>query len=181
MTLHVRAACVLAMAAVIFLMSSGLGWAQPAASDPSFDRMRAKLKAGDRVIVDLQNGSTVEARVAGVDADAIRLFAPGGDARYTRSDLVVVKRKGRGIILGTIIGAGVGLTFGALASTVFTNEGHDGDGPLFGLTFLGLGVGAGLDAAFNIPRTVYKRGPSRTTLNFDAGPRRTAVRLVVAF
>ena len=112
MALHIRTARVIGMAAVIILMSCGLGWAQPAGVDPSFERMRAKLKAGDRVTVELQNGR---------------------------------------------------------------------DGPLFGLTFLGLGAGAGIDALVNIPRTVYQRTPSHTAFRVEAGPRRTAVRLVIAF
>jgi hypothetical protein len=86
-----------------------------------------------------------------------------------------------GIILGAIIGGGVGLACGAAMGSWFHNEGHDRDGPLFGLTALGLGLGIGLDALINIPRTVYQRAPSRTTLGIEAGPRRTAVHLVIGF
>jgi hypothetical protein len=181
MALPIRSARVICMAAAIVLASCGLGWAQPAGTDPSFERMQAKLKAGDRVTVDLQNGLTVQGRYAGVGPDALAISTSAGERRISRSDVSRVRRHGHGIVLGTIIGTGVGLAAGAAMGSWANNEGHDRDPVLFGLTFLGLGVGAGIDAALNIPRTVYHGSPSRTAFRLEASPRRTAVRLVVAF
>ena len=168
---------------VICVIFAGFGdraWAQTAA-DPSFERMRARLKAGDRVTVDLQNGSTLEGRFIDVGPDALLVSTVIGDRRLPPSEVVQVHRHRRGVILGAIIGGGVGVVFGTMVGTIFASEGHDRDGPLFGLTALGLGTGIAIDALANIPRTVYQRTPSRAALKIEAGPRRTAVRVVVAF
>ena len=181
MEFHIRTARVFCMTAVIVLASCALGWGQPAGADPSFERMRAKLKAGNHVTVALQNGLSVEGRLVGVGPDALTVSTSGGECQLSRSDVMIFRRHGHGIVLGTIIGAGVGLACGAAIGSWFANEGHDRDGPLFGLTFLGLGVGAGIDALANIPRTVYQQAPSHATFRVEAGPRRTAVRVAVTF
>jgi hypothetical protein len=169
------------IATVLVLVSCGAAWAQPSGIDPSFERMRAKLKAGDRVTVDVQDGSSVEGRVVDADPDSLSISASGADRRFARSEVVRVQRHGHGMLLGAIIGGGVGLASGVAVGTYFNNEGHDGDRPLFGLTALGLGLGIGIDAVVNNPHTLYQRSPSRTTVNVEAGPRRAAVRVVVAF
>lgn len=172
-----RLAC---LAVVAVLASCGLASAQ-AGTDPSFERMRTKLKAGDRVTLDLQNGSTLEGRFIDVGADALSVWTAIGDRRLVPGEVVQVHRHRRGVLLGAIIGGGVGLACGALVGTIFSNEGQDPDGPFFGLTALGLGVGIGIDALVNIPRTVYQRTPRRAAIKFDLGPRRSAVGVVVAF
>jgi hypothetical protein len=181
MLLSSRTSRVICMAALAMAVSCASAWAQTAAPDPALEAMRAKLKAGDRVTVDLQNGSTVQGRVLGVGTDALSIFTPSGDRKLPPSEVVQIRRHRRGVLLGAIIGGGVGLLFGAGVGTIFANEGHDRDGPLFGLTALGLGVGIAIDAAANIPRTVYRRGRTRTALNFQADPHRAGVRVVVAF
>jgi hypothetical protein len=164
----------------IFVSVVNVAWAQTGA-DPSFERMRARLKAGDRLTVDLQNGSTLEARFIDVGPDALSVATAIGDRRLLPSDVVQVHRHRRGVLLGAIIGGGVGLTFGTAVGSIFASEGQDRDGPLFGLTALGLGIGIGIDALINIPRTVYQRSPSRATLKIEAGPRRTMVGVGVSF
>jgi hypothetical protein len=172
-----RVACI---AVVAVLASSGLASAQ-AGTDPSFERMKAKLKAGDRVTLDLQNGSTLQGRFIDVGADALSISTSTGDRRLAPSEVVQVHRHRRGVLLGAIIGGGVGLAFGTLVGTIFANEGLDRDGPLFGLTALGLGTGIAIDALANIPRTVYQRTPGRAALTIEAGPRRTAIGVAIAF
>jgi hypothetical protein len=173
-----RLVCIVAFAIVA---SCGIGWAQPTAADPSFERMRAKLKAGDRVSVDLQSGSTLDGRVIDGGAGALSISTPAGDRRLLPSDVVQVRRTRRGVLLGAIIGGGIGVACGAAMGSWFANEGHDRDGPLFGLTALGLGAGIGIDALVNLPRTVYQRSPSRAALRIEAGPRRTMAGLTVSF
>jgi hypothetical protein len=176
-----RTSLVAGMAALAVVASCGLASAQPTGTDPSFERMRAKLKAGDRVSVDLQNGSTLTGRFIGVGTDALSIATPGGDRRLLPSEVVQVHRTRRGVLLGAIIGGGVGLACGAALGSWFANEGHDRDGPLFGLTAIGLGVGIGIDALVNIPRTVYQRTAARAAVKLDAGPRRAAIGVVVSF
>jgi hypothetical protein len=143
--------------------------------------MHARLKAGDRLTVDLQNGSTLEGRFIDVGSDALVVSTPGGDRRLLPSDVVQVQRHRRGVLLGAIIGGGVGLACGAALGSLFANEGHDPDGPLFGLTALGLGAGIAIDALVNIPHTVYQRAAVRTAFKVEAGPRRAAIGVVVSF
>jgi hypothetical protein len=182
MGLHTRTTRAIAQAAFIVLASCSLGWAQPAAADPSFERMRAKLKVGDHLTVDLMNGSSVEGRVVDGSPDGLVISTDRGDRRLSRPDIGIVRRHGHGVILGAIIGTGVGLTCGALLGTMLSNEGHDRDPAVFGLILIGLGAGVGIDAAANIPRTVYRQSsPPRTTLRLEAGPRRTAVRVAITF
>lgn len=176
-----RTSRVVCLVAFAIMASCSTGSAQPTGSDPTFERMRAKLKAGDRVSVDVQNGSTVNGRFIDVGTDALSISTPGGDRRLLPSDVVQVRRTRRGVLLGAIIGGGVGLACGAALGSLFANEGHDRDGPLFGLTALGLGAGIAIDALVNIPRTVYQRTPFRAALKIDAGPRWTMVGVTVAF
>jgi hypothetical protein len=176
-----RTSLVACLTALAVVGSCGLALAQQPGSDPSFERMRAKLKAGDRVTVDLQNGSTLEGRFIDVGPDALSVSTAVGDRKLLPSEVVQVHRTRRGVLLGAIIGGGVGLTFGALVGTIFAAEGHDRDGPLFGLTAVGLGTGIAIDALVNLPRTVYQRTASRAALKFEAGPRRTSVGVVIAF
>ena len=92
MGIHTRTARVVGLAAVIVLASCSLGWAQPAAADPSFERMRAKLKAGDRLTVDLMNGAKVEGRVIDGSPDGLVISTSGGDRRLSRPDIGIVRR-----------------------------------------------------------------------------------------
>jgi hypothetical protein len=172
---------VMCMAAIVTAASCGVGWAQPGGADPSFERMRGKLKTGSHVTVDLQNGLTVDGRFVDAGPDALALSTSGGERRISRSEVARIRRHGRGVVLGAIIGGGIGLASGAAVGSYFYNEGHDRDGPFFGLTALGLGLGIGLDALMNVPRTVYQRAPSRTALRMEAGPHRTVVRLMIGF
>lgn len=170
------------MATLIVLASCSLASAQQAGGDPEFERLRTKLKAGNRLTVDLMNGSTVEGRLMDVGADVLSISTDTGERRLPRLDVATVRRHGHGIILGSVIGAGVGLTCGILVGTIFTSEGADADPAIFGLTLLGLGIGAGIDAAANIPKTVYRQSsPPRTTFKVEAGPRRKSVRVAISF
>jgi hypothetical protein len=169
------------MVALALAASCGLGLAQPVGTDPSFERMRAKLKAGDRVTVNLQDGSTAKGRFIDVGTDALSISTPGGNRRLLPSEVTRVQRHRRGILLGAIVGGGIGVACGAALGSLFANEGHDRDGPLFGLTALGLGAGIAIDAGLNIPRTVYQRTPAGGALMIQAGRRRTSVGVVVRF
>jgi len=182
MGLPTRTTRAIGLAVVIALASCSLASAQQAGSDPAFERMRTKLKAGNRLTVDLMNGSTVEGRLIDVGADTLSISTDAGERRLPRLDVATVRRHGHGIILGSVIGASVGLTCGILVGTIFTSEGQDADPAIFGLTLLGLGVGAGIDAVANIPKTVYRQSsPARTTFKVEAGPRRKSVRVSISF
>ena len=169
------------LAVVLALASCSLASAQQTGADPAFERMRTKLKAGNRLTVDLMNGSTVEGRLIDVGADTLSISTDAGERRLPRLDVAAVRRHGHGIILGSVIGAGVGLTCGIFVGMILDNEGHDADPAIFGLTLMGLGIGAGVDALVNVPKAVYRQSsPSRTTFKVEAG-RRKAVRVAITF
>lgn len=170
------------LAVVIALASCSLASAQQAGSDPAFERMRTKLKVGNRLTVDLMNGSSVEGRLIDAGPDTLSISTAAGERRLPRLDVATVRRHGHGIILGSVIGAGVGLTCGIFVGQILDNEGYDADPAIFGFTLMGLGIGAGIDALANIPKTVYRQSsPPRTTFKVEAGPRRKAVRVAIAF
>ena len=172
----------LTVALVIVLASCSLASAQQAGGDPAFERMRTKLEAGNRLTVDLMNGSSVEGRLIDAGPDTLSISTAAGERRLPRLDVASVRRHGHGIILGSLIGAGVGLTCGIAMGSWASNEGHDPDPAIFGFTLLGLGIGAGIDALANIPKTVYRQSsPPRTTFKVEAGPRRKSVRVAIAF
>jgi hypothetical protein len=150
-------------------------------TDPAFARMRDKLNAGDRVTISLTDGRKVKGRFSAVSGDALSVSTPAGDQSMPAADVARVQRHRRGMLLGTIIGAGVGLACGAAMASWAENEGGSQAGAYVGMTALGAGIGLGIDALVNFPRTVYRQPPGRTALRIDAGPRRTAVGLTVAF
>ncbi|HMC77376.1 MAG TPA: hypothetical protein VKH34_09590 [Vicinamibacterales bacterium] len=169
------------MAAALLVASCTLGWAQQPGADPAFERMRTKLKPGNRVTIDLQNGSTLAGRFVDAGPGTMTIATVIGDRTLTPAEMLRVQRHRHGVLLGAIIGGGAGLFFGIGTSMILRYEGYDGDGALFGLTALGLGVGIGLDALINIPRTVYSRPAFRATVGLATNPRRPGVQLVFTF
>ena len=62
------------MSIVIVLASCSLASAQQVGTDPSFERMRTELKIGDRLTVDLMNGSSVEGRLIDAGPDTMSIL-----------------------------------------------------------------------------------------------------------
>ncbi|HEX6974495.1 MAG TPA: hypothetical protein VF147_08845, partial [Vicinamibacterales bacterium] len=150
-------------------------------SDPSFARMREKLKAGDRVTVQLADGRILEGRFSDVSAEALLISTTAGNKPVVAGDVARVQRHRRGVLLGTLIGAGVGIACGAAMSRWFEYEGHDGAGVFIGMTAIGIGAGVGIDALINIPRTVYRQIERRAGAQPESGGRRIAIAWRVTF
>jgi hypothetical protein len=62
-----------------------------------------------------------------------------------------------GVLLGPIIGAGAGAAFSIPVAMLFHSEGASAARPTASLVALGAGIGLAVDAALNLPRTVYRR------------------------
>ena len=179
MILDNRASRTAVMTVLAVVASCGVLLAQ---TDPGVARMRDKLKVGDRLTVDVGSGLRLNGRFAGLTNDTLTISTGAGQQTLDMSDVTRVRRHRRGFLLGTVIGAGVGVACGAALASLYANEGSDGAGAAFlGLTALGAGAGAGIDAALNIPRTVYRRAPNRASLVIDARPGRTGVGVAIAF
>ena len=132
----------------------------PAAADPEFVRLQEKLKEGDKVIVTDLQGQSVKGHFGGVSAEQITVLVDGTSRQFPAESVRQVKRQRMGVMLGALIGAGVGGAMAAFFSTWDANEGGMG-GAVMGSLGLGLAAGVGIDAAVNIPRTVYTREAGR--------------------
>lgn len=168
--------------ALVACGGSAAAIAQTASStDPAFARMRERLKGGDRVTISLTDGRVVKGRFSDMSSEALTVSTQAGDQSMPAADIARVQRHRRGVLLGAIIGAGAGMAGGAFLATWARNEGGNGGGEFLGMTALGTGIGLGVDALVNIPRTLYRQPPGRTALRIDAGPKRTVIGLTVAF
>jgi hypothetical protein len=182
MTLTTRAVRITLAALLLATAGAGVAAAQSApGADPAFARMRDKLRQNDRVTVTLVDGSTVKGRVLDVSSEALSVQTDVGGQQFTAADVDRVQRHRRTMLLGGIIGTGVGLVCGLALAQLYANEGNQGAGAVVGLTAVGLGAGIGIDAAVNFPHTVYKRSVPRSGIRLDAGPRRTAMAVTIAF
>jgi hypothetical protein len=164
-----------------FLVTGGAPYvAAQTATNPEFARLREQLKAGDRLTVRLSDGSAVSGKFAEVGPESLSFTTDSGTRRVAADDVVRVQRTRRSYLLGTIIGAGVGIACGAALATLAENEGGN-YAPAIAVAGAGAGIGLGIDALVNFPHTVYKRPAPRTALRIDARPARVAIGATLSF
>lgn len=140
----VAATCVMALLVV------------PAAEAQSPSRFDpASLRVGEKLWVttdSVLNGTLVEAR-----SEALVLDTAAGRRTIPVSEIERVHRRRNGKVVGTLVGAGIGLASGVALATLLQNEGGNGTLPAAGLTALGAGVGYGVDAALGTYQVIYER------------------------
>lgn len=151
-------------------MNRGLAWllmaatalamapspAAAAAADDEFITLTRTLRPGDRVVVTESSGQQVRGTIAQIATDHL-VVATSGQLRTVREPQIEkVTRRRHGFLLGLLIGAGTGLAGGAAMASVFE---HDTKAPqtIAAMTAFGAGIGAGIDAMIDLPRTVYRR------------------------
>jgi hypothetical protein len=152
-----------------------------AGSDPPLAGLQQALEQGDRLTVTLIDGTKGTGRFATASSDEISLVADGRPTRISAAQVLRVQRRRTGIVLGAAVGGSIGLACGLALGSLFSNEGANPTGPVLSLTAVGLGVGAGLDALINLPRTVYRRGSLHAMAGVDVTPSRAGVRLALSF
>ena len=76
----------------------------------------------------------------------------------------VLHGRHNGVMLGTLVGAVAGVSWGLVLRNALENEGEDGDGPFILTAATGVGVGLGFDALWSSNREVYRL--SATTVGF---------------
>lgn len=127
-----------------------------AQDDNGTARLREKLRQGDRVRLALDSG-TLTGKVDAVDADRLTVQTATGEQVVPFASIVEARRTRRGMLLGTLIGAGAGVAFGAAAASYAENETGNGTTAFLFCTGVGIAAGAGIDALVNFERTVYRR------------------------
>jgi hypothetical protein len=165
---QIRTTRAIGMAAIIVLASASLGWAQPAGSDPSFERMRAEAQVGDRLTVDLVNGSSVEGRVIDGSPDGLVISTASATAAC-RGPTSALSAPWPRRHPGSDHRHGSRLACGAALGSLFANEGHDAGRSFFGLTLVGSGRRRHRRLA-NIPKTCIGRARRRARRSAGGWP-----------
>jgi hypothetical protein len=139
---------------VLAMLFAGANHAGAQQADPAFARLQTILKANDALTVTTDDGTKVKGRMMEVSLDRIVLQVEGGPMNIAASRIVKVQRRKNGMLLGAIIGLGAGVPFAVFASEYSNNEG--GGSAVAAIPILiGLGIGAGIDAAVPSRPTVY--------------------------
>ena len=147
----------------LLLIASLIGTAPDAfaqdASDAAsrFSRLQEQLKGGDRVTVRLDDGMTVVGRFVAVSDRELILVTDGVRHPIPADQILRVRRRRNGVLLGTIIGAVAGVPFGLALRSYVHNEGGSEAGAVLFPIGVGAGAGLALDAVLATNRTVYVR------------------------
>jgi hypothetical protein len=147
-----------AAAAAIAVLTGGTAAAQSPARDPDLATLARKLRAGDRVAVTRPSGERVRGVFAGLSPDRLLVDTDAGRRAIPAGDVDRITRTRFGVVLGTLIGLGTGVALAIPLNMLIANEGGDALGDTAKLLALTTGIGFGVDAAVNLPRTVYRRG-----------------------
>ena len=134
-----------------------------------------RLRTGDRVWVEISTTDVRTGRVLGVANGVLRLAADGTEEDIPVNSIWRVQRKQNGIVLGTLIGAGVGFALGLPIAAIGANEGTGVASPLLFMTGVGAAAGAGLDALLWRKRTVYTYNQAALVVRPILGANRVGV------
>ena len=146
------------------------------------EMLAERLKAGDQLTVTAQDLARIRGKLIAVCDDGLVIDTGRGHELVRFDTIEKVSRKRLGVLLGPIIGAGVGIGFAIPVAMLFHNEGADATAASAFLIGLGAGTGLLIDAAINLPRTVYRRQPPpRVQIAPQIGRDRRGVALQVTF
>lgn len=131
------------------------GASAPAQAQPSTRFDPSVVHVGERLWVTTEavhSGTLVDIRT-----DALVLETRQGRRTLAVADITRVHRRRNGAVLGTVIGAGIGLAGGLGLAAMLSNEGGHGVLPALGLTAAGAGAGYLVDASLGSYSVVYER------------------------
>jgi hypothetical protein len=156
--------------------------ARAEAQTPAADVLADTLKPGDRLTITARDLTRIRGKLVAVDDDRLVIHTDAGEQVVPFEAVERVSRRRFGVLLGPIIGAGVGVGFAIPVAMLFHNEGADATAPTIFLVGLGAGTGLLIDAAINLPRTVYRREPAaRVRIAPQLGRDRRGVAMQVTF
>jgi hypothetical protein len=150
--------------------------------DPGAAGLSRKVRPGDRLTVTTRDLARIRGKLIAVQDDNLLLATETGQLRVPFESLERVGRQRRGMILGPIIGAGVGVGFAIPLSMLFANEGADATAEAAMIVGLGAGIGLIFDALIDLPRTVYRRDrAARVAIAPQVGQGRGGLAMLVTF
>jgi hypothetical protein len=136
-------------ASVAVLLAGSAAEAQPA--------LDTRLRQGDKVSVFGPDIGKVGGRLIRLTPDMLTVDTEAGERAIPFDQVDRITRTRFGVLLGPIIGAGAGAAFSIPVAMLFHSEGASAARPTATLVALGAGIGLAVDAALNLPRTVYRR------------------------
>lgn len=148
-----RATYIVAATCLLALLVVPAARAQPQRFDP------ASFRAGEKLWV--TTDSVLKGTLVDVRSEALVLDTAAGRRTIPVSEIERVHRRRNGKVVGTLVGAGIGLASGVAFASLLQNEGGNGTLPAVGLTALGGGVGYGVDAALGTYQVIYERPGAR--------------------
>lgn len=137
-----------------------------ASDDASFAALGQRLRPGDAVIVRGTDLGTVKGRLRTLSSDTMIVETESGARTIAASEINLIKRRRKGVLLGTLLGLGAGVAAGAALNSWFRNEGSDATAEVAAVVAAGAGTGLAIDAFIDLPRTVYAR-EQRATIVVD--------------
>jgi len=154
----------------------------PAVVEPGFGGLAARLRQGDRISIAGPGIGAVRGRLVAVSADRLTVRTDQGLRDVTPAEVDRIKRTRFGVLLGPIIGAGAGVALAIPVNMLIAAEGGDATRDTLLILAWTTGIGLGIDAAVNLPRTVYRRDrPARVQIAPQLGPHGGGVAMRVTF
>ena len=167
--------------AIACLLTAGVARAE-AQTRNAAEVLADTLKPGDRLTITVTDLTRIRGKLIALGDHGLVLDTGTGEQVVPFDVVDRVSRRRFGVLLGPIIGAGVGVGFAIPVAMLFHNEGADATAASAFLIGLGAGTGLLIDAAINLPRTVYRRAPAaRVRIAPQVGRGRRGVALQVTF
>lgn len=120
-----------------------------------FAELQQALEPGDTLILTLEDGQKTKGKLVEVGAGLLRIRQGDAEGQFESIEIRKVQRKRMGIKLGAPIGAAVGAALYMGVAAALEEDAQAG-GLLLTVGEVAL-IGLGIDAAINLPRTVYER------------------------
>ena len=180
------ARCSSAARVVVVLLLGAAAYAAPtpalaqlAADDAAVAALDRALRPGDKVTIALPGDARLTGRFILVSPEFLAVQTNEGRREVPTTDVQRVRRTRMGFLAGPVIGALAGLGLGLAAYNALGDDmAASGWMMMIGV---GAGVGLGIDAAINLPRTVYERDAPRVSVAPVVTPRGAGVGLKVRF
>jgi hypothetical protein len=155
----------------------------------SFEQLQLLVKPGDKVSVTDPLGVVTEGKIEGLSSALLRLRVNSAIQDLSESDVKMIRQRRNdslknGALIGTGIGAGIGVIYAIACATYDCTAGETAGGALI-YTGFGAAIGVGVDALIKSKETIYL-GRTKVTLNLRSikpilSPKRKGVAMSFSF